>query len=341
MVAIQLAENGLIPEYFLRLGIRQLIRRRLRDEASRPRPERKAWVDGLAEAPIAAHPEAANAQHYEVPAEFFAQVLGPHLKYSACLWRPGVSSLGEAEAAMLALSAERAKLEDGQRILELGCGWGSMTLWMAEHYPNAEITALSNSARQRAFIEAKAAERGLTNIRIITSDMNDFHPDSEPFDRIVSIEMFEHMRNWSALFERISRWLTPEGRLFLHVFAHQRYAYPFETTGADNWMGREFFTGGMMPSVDMVRELAQPFAVDGQWTLDGTHYQKTAEAWRDNLMAARHDVAALFEQHMTRPEALRQVERWRLFFLACAESFGFRQGQEWVVAHYRLRPNRS
>lgn len=339
--AAALAERGLIPESAIRLGIRSIVRRRLREQAAQGLPLER-WAREMAESPIALATGAANAQHYEVPAEFFRLVLGPHLKYSGAYWPAGVRSLGRAEQAMLELSVERADLADGQRILELGCGWGSLSLFMARRYPRARILAVSNSHQQRAWIEARAHERGLTNLSVQTADMNVFDPPSR-FDRVVSVEMFEHMRNWQALLARIHRRLEPGGALFVHVFAHARHAYPFETTGSDDWMGRHFFTGGMMPADSLLPSIASPFEVERHWRIDGTHYARTAEAWHANLLRSRREVIDVLARGPVRgeatgrAEATRQFHRWRLFFLACAELFGYRDGTEWLVSHYRLR----
>ncbi|MBK9072901.1 MAG: class I SAM-dependent methyltransferase [Myxococcales bacterium] len=338
MLTTYLAEAALAPDWLIRHGIRRLLTTRLRDE-------RRQVVSGhadellraMARAPIALVPEKANAQHYTVPAEFYRLVLGPHLKYSGCLWEPGAAHLGEAEAAMLALTCARAELTDGQRILELGCGWGSLTLWMAQHYPAAVITAVSNSPSQRAYIEGELARRGLSNVTVITADMNDFLPAQYgPFDRVVSVEMFEHMRNWSALLARVDDALAPDGRMFIHVFAHQTYLYPFEAEGDDNWMGRHFFSGGIMPSLALIDRLKTPFEVEARWQVDGTHYQKTAEAWLANL---DHNRAAVEDVFAAAGEAApaRAAQRWRMFFMACAEQFGFDGGQQWQVVHWRLR----
>lgn len=327
---IELAERGWVPDFLIRKGIRGLLAQRLRD----PRP--LSAVE-LADAPVAVATDQANVQHYEVPAAFFLRVLGRHLKYSSCLWSDGARDLTEAEEAMLALTCERAQLADGQDILELGCGWGSLTLWMAARLPKARILAVSNSRSQREFITQRARERDLSNVTVVTADMNVFATD-ETFDRVVSVEMFEHMRNWPELLDRVRGWLEPDGKVFLHFFAHRRWTYAFGADGDDDWMGRLFFTGGMMPSAQLLRELDSPFEIEAEWTVDGSEYARTAEAWLRNLDDNhREALGALAEAE----EPGRALQRWRIFFLACAELFAFDGGREWMVRHARLAPRRA
>jgi cyclopropane-fatty-acyl-phospholipid synthase len=330
---IELAERGLVPLPGLRMGVRGLVRQRLRDATTGP--DVATFAAMLAESPLALAPDKANEQHYEVPSEFFELALGPRLKYSGAYWPPGVSTLEEAETAMLERTCDRAQLCDGQDILELGCGWGSLTLYMAEAFPNSRITAVSNSAPQRRFIEARAPK----NVRVITADMNDLSL-AQSFDRVVSVEMFEHMRNYRELLRRVHGWLRPDGRLFVHIFCHKKYAYPYDSEGSDNWMGRYFFTGGIMPSFDFFSHFEEDFAVEVDWQLDGTHYARTARAWRENIERQRDEVIAVFRGSYG-GDAERWFQRWRLFFLACEELFGFREGSEWIVGHYRLAPVQS
>ncbi len=335
-----MAERGLLPDPLVRVGIRRLLRDRLATEAARA-PEPDAALDRflreMARSEVAPVPHLANRQHYEVPAEFFQAVLGRHMKYSSGLWAPGAPSLDDAEAAMLALTCERAGLEDGQRILDLGCGWGSLSLFAAERHPGARITAVSNSASQGAFIRARAAARGLWNVEVVTADMNRFAPSGR-FDRVVSVEMFEHMRNWPELLRRVRGWLEPAGRLFVHVFAHRRFAYPFEVDGEGDWMARHFFTGGIMPSHDLLGRAGGPFSEEARWLISGTHYQRTAEAWLARLDAGWPRAVAALARVLPRRETELQARRWRIFFLACAELFGFARGEEWGVSHHRLAP---
>ncbi len=327
---IALAERGLVPTPLLRRAIRRLCAQRLAqlDDAQ----TLDTFVAAMATWPVAPVPEKANQQHYEVASPFFELVLGRHLKYSAAVWPEGASTLDDAEHAMLALTCARADLHDGQDILELGCGWGSLSLFMARNFPRSRVLAVSNSATQRAFIEARRPE----NLEIVTADMNAFDAGRR-FDRIVSVEMFEHMRAWPALLERLTGWLEDDGRLFIHVFCHRRAAYPFETDGDDNWMGRHFFTGGIMPAYDLLPRVAASLAVEDRWWLDGTHYQRTAAAWRHNLETRRDEVMQVLRAHYG-PDARRWYHRWRMFFMACEELFGYAGGSEWGVGHYRLAP---
>ena len=337
-----LAERGLLPDALLRLGIRRMCAERLREERAggvAAQAERQArLIELLRHSPVAIHTDAANAQHYELPAAFFERCLGPRLKYSCCYYPRGDETLAEAEEAMLALYGERAELADGQRILELGCGWGSLTLWMAARYPKAHITAVSNSHGQRRHIEAQCRLRGLTNVHVLTHDVNTLTLDAGQFDRCVSIEMFEHMRNYQLLMQRIAGWLRPGGKLFVHIFAHRTLLYPFETAGTDNWMGRHFFTGGLMPAADTLLHFQQALAIEQRWLVDGTHYQKTANQWLAQQDSQREAVMAVL-RHTYGEHAALWFQRWCMFWMACAELFGYAGGQEWLVAHYRfVRP---
>jgi cyclopropane-fatty-acyl-phospholipid synthase len=337
-VAIELAERGLVPEPVIRMGIRRLLRSRIREESQRHADREAAlvrFVRDMSGSEVAPVPALANRQHYEIPAAFFAQVLGARMKYSSGLWPEGVDTLDASEEAMLRLTAERAGVADGQRILELGCGWGSFTLWAAEHHPSARVVGVSNSASQRAFILEQARRRGLSNVEVVTADMNRFGT-REGFDRVVSVEMFEHMRNWPELLRRIHGWLVPDGKLFVHVFAHARFAYLFQTRADDDWMGRHFFTGGMMPSEDLLPRVRGPFALEDRWTVPGTHYARTSEAWHARLLERADAATAALVGPLSEEEARLQVRRWRMFFLACAELFGFDAGRQWFVAHYLL-----
>lgn len=335
-ILIDWAERGRIPDRLLRFGMRRLMGARLRAERGDGGEGQFARYQqrlaGLREGPLALHTDAANVQHYEVPSTFFEHVLGRYLKYSCALWPAGTESLDQAEAAMLQLTCERAGLADGQRILELGCGWGSLSLWMAEHYPGSRITAVSNSASQREFIEARARAAGLDNLEIVTADMNDFSTETQ-FDRVVSVEMFEHMRNYRELLHRISSWLAPEGRLFVHVFCHRELLYPFETEGSYDWMAEHFFTGGLMPAEQMFAWFQDDLVLEMQWRVDGRHYERTSNAWLARLDAADEEIMKIFSAVYGAAEARRWVQRWRMFFMAVAELFGYDRGRQWFVTH--------
>jgi len=338
-LAIEFCERGLVPDPLMRMGMRRLMATRLREEwqdrGEQQFENYRRCLAGLRGSAVAIETGKANEQHYEVPAAFFTQVLGPHLKYSCCQWDEGVNRLGEAEERMLSLTCERALLEDGQDVLELGCGWGSLSLWMANRYPRSRITAVSNSASQREFILARAAERGLANLQVITADANDFDTQSR-FDRVVSVEMFEHMRNYALLMQRIAGWLRPGGRLFVHIFCHRELMYPFTTERADDWMGRHFFTGGLMPSEQTLLYFQDHLRLEEQWRVSGTHYERTANAWLALMDQRRTDVLAALAAAYGKEAAPRWFNRWRMFFMACAELFGYRDGTEWMVAHYRF-----
>ena len=317
-------ETGRIPDPVLRAGIRAVCATRLRRERHRPPGFKDAFVENLRRSPIAEQVEKANEQHYEVPAEFFRLVLGPRLKYSACLWPDGIGTLAQAEEAMLALTCERAGVEDGMTLLDLGCGWGSLAGWLAERYPRSQIVAVSNSRVQREWIEAQR----LPNVRVVTADVNRLEL-AERFDRILSVEMLEHMRNYEALLGRIASWLAPGGAFFCHVFSHDRFAYPYE----DGWMARRFFSGGTMPSDDLLPRFDRDLALDAHWRVSGLHYARTAEAWLERLDANRREVERVVGR--------RGAADWRVFFLACAELWGYRGGTEWLVSHYRFSKRAS
>ncbi len=333
-----LVEGGRIPDPLIRIGIRRQLRRRLRQIGPSDAAE---LVDHMRSAPIALHTAAANDQHYELPAEFFHRLLGPRLKYSCCFWPEGVESLDAAEEAALTQVCQRARIADGMEILELGCGWGSLSLWLAERHPASRILAVSNAGAQRRFIETAAKHRGIENLDVVTADMNDFDPAGRRFDRVVSIEMFEHMRNYRRLLKRIASWLDPDGRLFVHVFCHRRHPYLFEDRGPSDWMTRHFFTGGLMPSADIFTFFEDDLVTEERWRLGGDHYVRTLEAWLAGLDRQREPVLELFAKTYGAADAERWLHRWRLFLLACAELFGYRGGREWYVVHSLLRPTRG
>jgi cyclopropane-fatty-acyl-phospholipid synthase len=335
--AIDWTEQGLVPDTVIRHGIKRLLRRRLAllhaDNCELVADTKADFIQAMNRSAIALLPCKANDQHYEVPADFFLNILGTHHKYSCCHWQDGVTDLSTAEADALSITCERAELEDGMEILELGCGWGSLTLRMARLFPNSRITAVSNSQSQREHIVRLTQAQGLDNVKVLTSDMNDFvTPDQ--FDRIVSVEMFEHMRNYRELFARISGWLKPRGRFFLHIFCHRDVPYAFEDRTATDWMSRHFFSGGMMPCDDLPLHFQEHLRFLSQWRWNGRHYERTANAWLQN-MDQRKAVLWPILQKAYGSEATQQWwMRWRMFFMACAELFGYDDGQQWWVSHY-------
>jgi len=334
-----MAERGLVPDALLRAGIRRQCAGRLAHEheggETATAKRFQGLIDTLRRSEVAIHTDAANGQHYELPPAFFELCLGHRLKYSSCYYPTPGMTLDEAEEAMLALYGERAGLADSQAILELGCGWGSLTLWMAQRYPRARITAVSNSAAQRRHIEARCAALAIRNVHVITADVNTLELPEADYDRCVSIEMFEHMRNYATLLGRIGRWLKPGGKLFVHIFAHRTLMYPFETDGDGDWMARHFFTGGLMPAADTLLWFQDDLRIEERWLLDGTHYQRTANHWLARQDANRDAVMKVLAEAYGDAASL-WFQRWRMFWMACAELFGYAGGQEWLVAHYRF-----
>ena len=324
-----------LPDAISRLVIGSLVGRTQRRLAGEP-SNAAGFARGMADFPIALHTDTANAQHYEVPASFFDQVLGPRRKYSCCFYADAGGSLAQAEETALALTAEHADLADGQAILELGCGWGSLSLWMAERYPRSRIVSVSNSASQRAFIERRARESGFDNLRVVTADMNDFATE-ERFDRVVSVEMFEHMANWRALLGRVRGWLKPDGRLFIHVFVHENGCYRFDIADRGDWVAQHFFTGGIMPSVALAHQFPELFEVEAEWRWSGEHYRRTAEDWLANFDRNIAGIEPVLRETYGAEAGLWR-RRWRLFFLATSGLFGHAGGTPWGVGHYRLRP---
>ncbi len=336
---IDLAESGIMPDFFIRSGIRRMQKERILWSQSKSISEVEAhhqdWIEKMKKSSIAYVPEKANEQHYEVPPLFFENVLGKHLKYSSGYWPAGVSTLDDSEYEMLKISSERAELVDGQSILELGCGWGSLTLFMAEKYQKSSITAVSNSRDQRKFIEQQCKDRGLDNVHVITADMNDFSIDSS-FDRVVSIEMFEHMRNYELLLNKISGWLKPGGKLFIHIFTHKTLVYPFTEEGEGDWMGRNFFSGGIMPSHQLLLYFQNDLKIESTWRFSGTHYERTSLAWLNKMDSQKNEITEIFYKAYGKDQTPVWFQRWRIFFMACEVLFGYDNGREWGVSHYRF-----
>ena len=329
------AERVPLPDVIIRAAIQQLCSRTATRLASGNAESDALFADEMAARAIAEHTDAANAQHYEVPAAFFAHVLGPNRKYSSCFYKEPASTLREAEEEALRQTSEHADLADGQSILELGCGWGSLSLWMARQFPHSPVVAVSNSNSQREYIEGEAQRRGLKNLRVITSDMNGFDPHQK-FDRIVSVEMFEHMMNWRALMKRVRSWLKPDGRFFMHIFTHRAGAYLFDRANREDWIAQHFFTGGVMPSHHLIRQYADVFEVEKEWRWSGTHYQRTALDWLNNFDARRDEIEDVLRPVYGGDTGL-WMRRWRWFFLATAGLFGYAGGSEWGVSHYRMK----
>jgi cyclopropane-fatty-acyl-phospholipid synthase len=336
-LATGIGEKLPFPDFITRKAIDMLVSHSSRRIAGSHTGSSAGFAAAMSCHPIAIHTKEANAQHYELPAEFFATVLGPQRKYSCCLYDDGSKTLAEAEEAALAATAAHAGLTDGQSILELGCGWGSLSLWMARCFPNARIQAVSNSASQGLSICERAMTEGLDNLEVLTADMNDFAPEEE-FDRIVSVEMFEHMSNWRPLLERARALLKPDGRMFIHVFAHRTAPYRFDHNDPADWIARHFFTGGIMPSHDLIRQFGDLFAVEEEWRWNGDNYARTAAAWLNNMDARPGEVEKILRGVYGTDWRLWR-RRWRLFFLATMGLFGHGDGTEWSVSHYRLKPS--
>ncbi len=332
---IETAERIPLPDAVIRTSVSALCARTATRLAANDAETDARFAREMAKRAIAEDTEAANTQHYEVPAAFFALALGPNRKYSSCFYNNAGSTLQEAEEEALRQTVEHANLADGQAILELGCGWGSLSLWMARQFPKSSIVAVSNSNSQREYIEAQVVARKLTNLKIVTQDMNVFEP-GKTFNRIVSVEMFEHMMNWRELLTRAREWLKPDGRLFMHIFTHRTGTYLFDRSDREDWIAQHFFTGGVMPSHHLVRQYADLFTVEKEWRWSGTHYERTANDWLVNFDRHRDQIEQIFQPVYGRDTRL-WMRRWRWFFLATAGLFGHSDGDEWGVSHYRLK----
>ena len=336
---INQAEKGRIPDFLIKAGIRNLCSQRLKwvDEMEEENlvKHNENWVKKLKNSPIALVPEKANEQHYELPPKFFELVLGANLKYSCGLWNQN-SDLDKSESDMLEIYIEKSGIKDGMDILELGCGWGSLTFFMAKSFPQSKITAVSNSNDQREYIESKCKLNNIENINVITCDMNDFNI-SKKFDTVISIEMFEHMRNYEKLLKKISSFLKEKGTLFVHIFSHKSIVYPYEDRGPSDWMAREFFSGGLMPSHDLLSNFQDDLKLQKKWVISGEHYKKTSYAWLQKLDKNKSTIIELFKKTYGTNEAIIWFNRWRIFFLACAEMFGMKNGSEWGVSHYLFK----
>jgi len=333
---IGLAESGWIPDSLIRIGIRQLVRQRLKEERRQPANTKAERTQALRDSVVALHTDVANEQHYEVPTEFFQLALGPRLKYSACVYPDPAATLAQAEIHTLQLYEQRMGIEDGDQILDLGCGWGSFSLWMAERNPTVSITAVSNSSTQRRYIESRIETLGLDNLKVLTADVNELNLPEGSFDKVISVEMFEHVRNYAVLMARISSWLKSGGVLFTHIFCHKDLIYPFEVEGESNWMGRYFFTGGLMPAADTLLSFQDDLTLEERWLHDGTHYERTARDWLENMDRHADEVTDPLRNTYGDEQWSVWQQRWRMFFMACEEMFAYDRGSEWQVAHYRF-----
>jgi len=335
-----LLEKDILPDFLIRLGIRNLLKARLEEEKKENLEEQQKhlnqYIEDLKKSPIAINTADANEQHYEVPTEFYKFVLGKRMKYSGGYWPLGAYTLDESEESMLKLSCERAQLKDGLSLLDLGCGWGSVSLYVAEHFPKCKITAVSNSKTQKEYIDSVAKEKGFKNLTVITRDMNEFTID-EKFDRIISVEMLEHMKNYQKLFAKLSSFLKPDGLFFIHIFTHKQYAYHFEVRDETDWMAKYFFTGGMMPSHNLFLYFQENLNIVNHWVVNGTHYGKTSEAWLANMDKHKSSILPILEKTYGKENVTKWWSYWRIFFLACAELFSYRKGEEWIVSHYLFR----
>lgn len=335
-----LLETNQLPDFILRAGIKKLLKQRLNDERTGDVETQQtafnSLLNELRTSPIAVNTADANQQHYELPTEFYQYCLGKHMKYSSGYWKTNVTDIDISETDMLELTCQRAELTAGQQVLELGCGWGSLSLYMSSKFPSSTFTVVSNSTTQKAYIDQAARDRGISNLKVITADMNVFEVE-EQFDRVVSVEMFEHMRNYKLLLQKVASFLKPDGKLFVHIFTHETLAYKFEVKDETDWMSKYFFTGGIMPSNHLLFYFSDHLNVEKHWVVNGMHYSKTSEAWLKNMDKHKQQIMPLFERTYGKDQAVKWWVYWRLFYLACAELFGYNQGNEWMVCHYLFR----
>jgi cyclopropane-fatty-acyl-phospholipid synthase len=333
--------KNLIPDFLIRKQIKNLLKQRLKDENKSTQELQHLhftnYWKGLAQSPIAIHTQAANEQHYEVPTEFYQFIMGKRMKYSSGYWKDDNSSFQESEDSMLELYIDRTEFFDGMKLLDLGCGWGSVSLYFAEKFPNSSIVGVSNSRTQKDFIMNSAKARGLKNIQIVTVDMNEFDPGIDVFDRIISIEMLEHMKNYEKLFEKLAKSLKNNGKIFIHIFTHKDLAYPFEVKDATDWMSKYFFTGGQMPSDDLLLYFQKDLIIEAHWAVDGTHYSRTSENWLYNMDQHKAEIMPILQNTYGKENALKWWVYWRIFFMSCSELFRYRNGREWFVSHYLFR----
>ncbi|MES2287168.1 MAG: class I SAM-dependent methyltransferase [Bacteroidota bacterium] len=335
-----LLEKNKIPDILIRKGIRSLLKQRLDQENKGNTETQQAHfmnlIEELKSSPIAVNTVDANEQHYEVPTKFYQYCLGKHLKYSSGYWKDGVTDIDTSEKDMLELTCQRAELQDGQNVLELGCGWGSLSFFMASKFPKSTFTVVSNSRTQKLYIDEQAINRGLKNLTVITVDINVFNIDAT-FDRIVSVEMFEHMRNYQKLMHKASSFLRADGKLFVHIFTHKEYAYKFEVIDESDWMSKYFFTGGIMPSDHLLLYFNEHMSIEQHWHVNGTHYSKTSEAWLENMDKHKNEIMPMFESTYGKDQALKWWVYWRIFYMSCAELWGYNDGNEWIVSHYLFK----
>ncbi len=332
-----LLEKNSIPDFLLRIGIRKLLKQRLLQEKKETVELQQAHlmklIEELKSSPIAINTTEANEQHYEVPTKFYQYCLGKNLKYSSGYWKEGVTDIDTSEDDMLEITCNRAELKDGQDVLEFGCGWGSLSLYMAKKYPKSNFTVVSNSRTQKLHIDEQAKQRGINNLTVVTVNINDFSID-KTFDRVVSVEMFEHMRNYQLLMKKVADCLKPDGKLFVHIFTHKDFAYKFEVVDETDWMSKYFFTGGIMPSDDLLLYFNEHLSIQQHWHVSGMHYSKTSEAWLQNMNKHKTEIMPLFEETYGKDQAVKWWVYWRIFYLACAELWGYNKGEEWIVSHY-------